>query len=120
MLSTAQVVKIRKAIESQYDSICTVKVKREFEKSNSATGFSEATVFENEPCHLQYTNTGPASPDNAVANISQQIRLFLSPDREIPSGSKITVNSVDFKLSGAVAKYKTHQEIELDLWDRWP
>ena len=119
MLSAVQVVKVRKAFESMYDSICTVKVRQEYEKPNKATGFREVAVLEDEPCHLQYTNAGPAESGDASTSISQQIRLFLSPDKEIPAGSKIIVNLTAFKLSGVPAKYKTHQEIELKLWDRW-
>lgn len=120
MLSTAQVVKARKAFGKMYGSTCTVKIRQQYEKPNGATGFTEVAVLEEEPCHLDYTNTAPAAQGEAVAVNSQQIRLFLSPDREIPAGSKIIVDSVEFKRSGVSAKYETHQEIELELWDRWP
>lgn len=124
MLSAVQMVKVQRAIESMYDSMCTVKIKQEYEKPNGETGFRDVTVLENEPCHLKYMNAGPADSGDASASISQQIKLFLSPDKEILAGSKITVFSAGFersyKFSGVSRGYETHQEIELELDDRWP
>lgn len=119
MLSKNQVVKVRKAFETMYDSTCTVVVHEEYEKPNGSTGFRDVTVVENEPCHLKYSSVSDAVQGDAVATVSQEIRLFISPDVEIHAGSKITVNSVNYTHSGVVAKYATHQEIVLKLWEKW-
>ena len=119
MLSENQVVKVRNAIETMYDSKCTVVIKEKYEKENGSTGFREVTILEDEPCKLQYTGVSDAVQGDAVATVSQEIRLFVRPDVEILAGSKITVNSVDYTHSGVVAKYATHQEIVLKLLDRW-
>ena len=119
MLSSNQVVRVRKALESLYDSKCTVVVHEEYEKPNGTTGFRDVTILEDEPCHLQYSSVSDAVQGDAVATVSQEIRLFLRPDVEIHPGSKITVNSVNYTHSGVVAKYAAHQEIVLKLWDRW-
>lgn len=118
MLSANQVVKVRKAIETMYDSRCTVVVHEEYEKDNGSTGFRDTVTLENEPCHLQYSSVSEATQGGA-ASVSQKIRLFVRPDVEILAGSKITVNSVNYAHSGVVAKYCTHQEIVLSLWDGW-
>ena len=102
-----------------YDSICTVVVHEEYEKPNGSTGFRDVTTLEDEPCLLQYTGVGAATQGDAVATVVQEIRLFISPDVEIPAGSKITVNSTSYTHSGASAKYATHQEIVLKLWEKW-
>ena len=112
-------VKVRKAFETMYDSTCTVIVHEEYERENGSTGFYDVIVLKDAPCHLQYTGVKAAEQGDAVATVSQEIRLFISPDVEILAGSKITVNSVDYTHSGVVAKYATHQEIVLKLWDRW-
>ena len=119
MLPQNQVVKVRKAIETMYDSKCTVIIRQEYEKDNGAIGFRETPIFEDEPCHLQYTAVSSAEQGDTVATVSQEIRLFISPDKEIPTSSKIIVNSVNYTSSGVVAKYHTHQEIVLKLWERW-
>ena len=119
MLSENQVVKVRKAFETMYDSVCTVVVQEEYEKENGTTCHRSVTILEDVPCHLQYSSVSDASQDDAVATVSQEIRLFISPDEEIPAGSKITVNSVNYTHSGVVAKYATHQEIVLRLQERW-
>ena len=102
-----------------YDSTCTVVVQEEYEKENGSTGHRLVTILEDAPCHLQYKSVSDATQDDAVATVSQEIRLFVNPDEEIPAGSKITVNFVDYTHSGVVAKYATHQEIVLRLLDRW-
>ena len=119
MLSQNQVVKVRKAFEKMYDSKCTVIVHEEYEKDNGSSGFHDVTVLEDEPCKVQYSSVKAATQDTAVATVSQEIRLFISPDVEIPTGSKIIANSVNYTHSGVVAKYQTHQEIVMTLWDGW-
>ncbi len=119
MLSENQVVKVRKAIETMYDSTCTVVIHEEYEKPNGSTGFHEVTKLEDAPCHVQYTSVPATEHGDAVASVSQEIRFFISPDEEIPAGSKIVVNSVEYAHSGVVAKYATHQEIVLKLWKKW-
>ena len=119
MLSKNQVVKVRNVIESTYDSKCTVIVHEEYEKPNGSTGFREVTILEDGPCRIQYSGVKAAEQGTVMAIVSQEIRLFISPDVEIPAGSKIVVNSVNYTHSGVSAKYTTHQEIVLTLWDRW-
>ena len=119
MLSKNQVVRVRKAIETMYDSKCTVIVHEEYERENGSTGFQDVTVLEDEPCHVQYSSVKAAEQGAVMATVSQEIRLFISPDVEIPAGSKIVADSVNYTHSGVVAKYPTHQEIVLTLWDRW-
>lgn len=119
MLSQNQILKVRKAFETMYDSKCTVIVHEEYEKENGSTGFHNITILEDEPCHIQYSSVSDAVQGDAVATVSQEIRLFVRPDVEISAGSKITVNSVNYTHSGVVAKYATHQEIVLKLMDRW-
>lgn len=118
MLSANQVVKVRKAIETMYDSVCTAIVHEEYEKPNGATGFRDAILLEEEPCRIDFNCISASDQGEAVASVSQEIRLFISPDVEIPAGSKIIANSVDYAHSGVAAKYATHQEIILKLWEK--
>lgn len=114
---------VRAAIESLYDGKCTVTVRQEYEKDNGSTGFMDAVILEDEPCRLSFKNTSSTKEGEVAATVSQVTELFISPEVDIPSGSKITVTqngeSIDYAKSGVKAKYETHQEIVLNLWEKW-
>lgn len=79
-------------------------------------------VIFDKPCRLSFTSAVTAT-DGAVAEVSQKVKLFCSPDFEIREGSKITVTqngiTTAYKRSGVPSMYATHQEILLDLFERW-
>ena len=114
---------VRGAIELLYNGTCTVTVHQEYEKDNGSTGFKEAVILENEPCLLSFSNKAASVEGDAAASVSQVTELYISPDVDIPPGSKITVTqngvTTDYTRSGASAKYAAHQTIILDLWKRW-
>ena len=114
---------VRSAIESLYDGKCTVTVQKEYEKANGSVGFQPVVILEDEPCHLSFNSTSSAKGDDVAASVSQVTELFIAPEVDIPPGSKITVTqngeSVDYAKSGVRSKYETHQQIILELWERW-
>ena len=116
-------VKVRTAIESLYDGKCTVTVQQEYTKDNGSTGFQEVVLIEDEPCRLSFSNTSSTKEGEVAASVSQVTELFIRPDVDIPPGSRITVThhgeTVDYAKSGVKAKYDTHQQIVLQLWERW-
>lgn len=116
-------VKVRAAIESLYEGKCTVTVQEEYTKDNSSTGFQEVVLIEDEPCRLSFSNTSSTKEGEVAASVSQVTELFIRPDVDIPPGSRITVTqngeTVDYAKSGVKAKYDTHQQIVLQLWERW-
>ena len=125
MLPKTNLVKkrVRKAIELLYDDTCTVTVKQEYEKDNSANGFNEVVVLENEPCHLSFSSATSTKEGEVAATVSQVTELFISPDVDIPPGSKITVThngtTTDYTRSGKSDLYNSHQQIILELWKGW-
>ena len=114
---------MRKAIESMYEDTCDViehqKVKDPVTKK---TGFSDVPVLLAQPCRISY-KTIPATGDGNTASVTQEIKLFISPDVEIKAGSKIEVThkgkTTPYSRSSKSAEYETHQEITLVLFDRW-
>ena len=114
---------VRMAIESLYNGTCTVTVRQEYEKANGATDFKNVVAIENEPCHLSFSGKLATKEGEAAASVLQTTALFLSPDVDIPPGSRITVTqngvTADYTRSGEAAKYGSHQEIILELWERW-
>lgn len=122
MLSTNQVVKNRKAIESMYSGKCTITGSQEITKDNGATGFEPMEICTDEPCRLSFgtsrTQTGEAATETA-----QEAKLFLAPEINVPAGSRVVVtqNNItrEYKLSTIPAVYSTHQEIVFSAKDRW-
>lgn len=114
---------MRKAIEAMYKDTCDViEHQKVTDPVTKKTGFADATVLMAEPCRLSYKSI-PATGDGNTASVSQEIKLFISPDVTIKEGSKIIVThkgvAEAFKRSSKAATYDTHQEITLELFDRW-
>ncbi|MBY0122157.1 hypothetical protein [Bacillus sp. S/N-304-OC-R1] len=112
---------VRRAIESMYDSTCTVK---EFQSVRDPvtqiTSKKEIVVLENQPCKLSYEKQMAASNTSAPAIIAQSTKLFLAPEITVKAGSKIIVTknskSTEYSRSGEPAVYTNHQEIMLELF----
>lgn len=80
-------------------------------------------VAEDEPCRVSFSAAPAASDTDGVAAQTQSVKLFCSPDMRIEPGSRITVTrgeiSTAYAMSGVPAMYKYHQEINLELFERW-
>lgn len=114
----------RQAIESTYTGLCTI-IEYHYEK-NSVTKISnktEVTVFDSVPCRLSFESLNTAGKTETAAGITQGVKLFLSPDITVNSGSKIIVkqNGVTtvYCASGVPAVYPTHCEVPLELFRGW-
>ena len=113
----------RKAIESMYIGTCDViehqKVKDSVTKK---TGFTDTIVLLSQPCRVSF-KSNPTTGDGSAASVTQEIKLFISPDITIKDGSKIEVTqnglTKAYTNSGEPAIYETHQEITLKLFERW-
>lgn len=123
MLSKAQMVKAKKALETLYDGICTITEHHKIKNENKSTGFVDVVVLENQPCRLSYKTIDATSAGESVASVSQTIKVFLPPDIEVKPGSKLTITqngvTVDYKCSGQPAIYSAHQEVILELFEGW-
>jgi hypothetical protein len=114
----------RKAIELLYEHTCTTfeyqKVKDDVTKQ---TKLQEVIVLEEQPCKLSYSTIKSTTQTESAATLSQVIKLFISPDITINPGSKIVVThngiTTSYKNSGVPAIYSSHQEIMLELFERW-
>lgn len=116
--------KARKAIESTYDGIATVtEHKKETNTDSHLTNYEDEIVLKNQPCRLSFENITTTKQGEQAASVTQVTKLFVSPNVSIKPGSKITVTqsglTTDYTYSGVPAVYPTHQEIMLDLFERW-
>lgn len=113
---------VRQAIERLYKGLCSVRVKvSSVNKETGETVFTEKVVLTEQPCRLSFSSRNSSSKDDGYNTVSQSVVLFIAPEIEIPSGSKITVTqngkTTDYCRSGESAVYSSHQEIALELFE---
>jgi hypothetical protein len=115
------ITKVRKDIEKLYFDTCNIyEYRNVVNRDDYTTNMEEVLVHENVPCKLSYIST--AHTRDGLSDTQYQItKLFINPDIEIKSGSKIVVTrtgvSTVYKNSGAPARHINHQEIDLLLED---
>ena len=113
----------RAVIEETYVGICTVRVQKKIQKENKSTGFVEEVALENQPCRIIYKSVRAAGESEPAAEVGQNIKLLIAPEVTIPAGSRITVTqngmTRDYSRTGISAVYVTHQEITLELFERY-
>lgn len=117
-------IKARRAIESLYTGICNVIVYDDVtDPETHLTEKDEVVVFENIPCKLSFERVNSNVSSETYSEKGQGVKLFVNPELVVPPGSKIVVeqnNVVNaYKLSGEPAVYASHQEIPLELFERW-
>lgn len=114
----------RKAVESLYKGLCTVKVWQEVEDPvTHATTHKEVTLLSDQRCKLSYEKQTSTTPIGGPAVIAQTTKLFIAPELDIPAGSKIIVTqhgkTTEYARSGEAAVYMDQQEIQLELFERY-
>ncbi|MCM1561743.1 MAG: hypothetical protein NC123_19745 [Butyrivibrio sp.] len=114
----------RKAIESTYEGVLMVTEHQKVtDEKTRLTDYQDVVVLVDQPCHLSFETLKSAVQTDSAAAVIQTIKLFVSPDITIRAGSKITVTqagvTTDYICSGIPAVYETHQEIMLELFERW-
>lgn len=111
----------RKALERMWKDRCSVFVKAKItDPSTKLTDFQEKPLFEDQPCKLSFETLKATSGDETPV-VTQVVKLFLSPDVEVPAGSKIVItrfNTLErkftFSHSGLPGVFTDHQEILLE------
>ncbi|MFY0521302.1 hypothetical protein ACOMCU_26280 [Lysinibacillus sp. UGB7] len=101
-----------------------MKVWREVEDPiTHATTHKEVTLFTNQKCKLSFEKQTSTTPTGGPALIAQTTKLFIAPELDIPAGSKIIVTqhnkTTEYARSGEPAIYTDHQEIQLELFERY-
>lgn len=116
-----RVLKIAKmAQERFYEDTCTIyRYEKEKDSQTHITSSQQVLACKDQPCRISFSSI-PATSDIQTADaLSQSIKLFLSPDVLVKSGSRILVTHAGtitaYKNSSMPAVYVTHQEINLEL-----
>jgi hypothetical protein len=114
----------RAAVEMTYTDICSisgyVSVKDE---ETGITSKVEKNISDGIPCRLSYEKTDTANQQTGAAERTLVTKLFLAPETEVKAGSKITITSNGvtraYCMSGEPAIYADHQEVMLQMFERW-
>jgi hypothetical protein len=114
----------RKAIESLYDSTCTViEYPQLKDPVTKKTANQEVTVHQDKACRLSYSGNKSTDQTESANSLTQVIKVFIAPELDVKAGSKFVITgrgqSVEYKNSGVPAVYDTHQEIVLELFKGW-
>lgn len=120
----SNVESVRNAIESTYIGSCDiiehVKSKNEKTKQNE---YTEKVAYSQKKCRISFKTISNTNQTTTTNNSTQIVKLFIAPELQIKKGSKIIVTqngkTIEYKNSGEPAVYETHQEIVLELFDRW-
>ena len=114
----------RKALESTYEGVATVvEYKKVMNEETKLIELGEVVVLEEQTCKLSFSKLEATKQSDSSASVTQVTKIFISPDITINPGSKITITqtgvTTDYTCSGVPAVYPTHQEIMLELFERW-
>lgn len=117
-------VKAKSALTQLYDDVCTIYINEPvLDEATGITEYKETAKHKNVPCRISFGSAASAAADELAPEIQQQITLFLAPGVDVPAGCKISVTregkTVDYSRSGEPSVYKTHQEIKLELFERY-
>jgi hypothetical protein len=106
-----------------YDGVADVSEWVKVKDKNGAISQREKIIVKDQPCHLSFENVTTVDQTTSAAHVTQTVKLFVAPDLNIKPGAKITVKQADitsvYMHSGKAAVYDTHQEIMLDLFERY-
>ena len=105
----------------------TVTVRKPYKRANKSTGFREFISIRNEPCKVSFSDNIAfnllADSDGVASPRKKVVKLICSPDLDIPAGSKISIThhgqTIDYTHSSQPSVFTHHQEILLDIFEKW-
>ena len=113
-------LKAKMAIEKLYEDTCNIYTYEKITETNTGITRQVKKIYlENISCRVSFSNF-PSTTDDEQAKLTQSIKLFLPSDILIKAGSYVSICRqgliTDYVCSGKPAMYKTHQEINLELY----
>lgn len=114
-------LKAKMAIEKLYEDTCNIYTYEKITEANTGITRQVKKIYlENISCRVSFSNF-PSTTDDEQAKLTQSIKLFLPSDILIKAGSYVSICRqgliTDYVCSGKPAIYKTHQEINLELYN---
>lgn len=113
-------LKAKMALEKLYEDTCNIYTYEKITDVNTGiTRQIKKIYLKNISCRMSFSNF-PSTTDDEQAKLTQSIKLFLPSDILIKAGSYVSICRqgliTDYVCSGKPAIYKTHQEINLELY----
>lgn len=114
-------LKAKMALEKLYEDTCNIYTYEKITDVNTGiTRQIKKIYLKNVSCRMSFSNF-PSTTDDEQAKLTQSIKLFLPSDILIKAGSYVSTCrqglTTDYVCSGKPAIYKTHQEINLELYN---
>lgn len=117
---------VRIALERLWKDRCSIFVQEEItDPVTHLTDFEEKPLLQDQPCKLSF-ETLTSTDGDETATVQQAVKLFLSPDVNVPAGCKIVVTrpndlerTCTYTRSGEPGIFSNHQEIMLELFKGW-
>lgn len=114
----------RRAVEVTYRGSCNIYEYQTVKNSETKISSKEQIlVNENIPCKLSFENLSVAGTGNGAAQKAIVAKLFIAPEIEIKAGSKLEITqdgiTQEYAKSGEPGRFPSHQEIMLNLCERW-
>ena len=111
-------------VSRRYKDVCAVyEFVQTVNGRNHITSKAEKKKYDNVPCRLSFNSSAVTAKQNLANAVTQQIKLFLSPDLQIDSGSKIVVThegrQTAYRACSEPKIYPSHQELELEIAKEW-
>ena len=114
----------RSSVEATYRGICNIYEYQTVKNPETKISSQEPVlVNENIPCKLSFENLSVAGTGEGAAQRSIVAKLFIAPEVEIKAGSKLVITqdeiTKEYAKSGEPGIFPSHQEIMLNLFERW-
>lgn len=105
----------------------TVSVRAAYRRANGSESFRKKVIIRDAPCKISYSDAvaynQTAQPDEKANAVEQIVKVFCSPRYEIPAGSEIEIShngrAIACRCSGQPAVFTDHQEIRVEVDDKW-
>lgn len=115
---------MREKIEQTYEDSCSVYEQTDvFDKKTKVKKGKKVAILEDEPCRLSFSRLEAGEKADPASAPSQTAKLFISPDIDIKTGCVLEIKhkgrTYEYERSGQPAVYSSHQEIVLQLRERW-
>ncbi len=115
---------MREKIEQTYEDSCSVYEQKDvFDEKTKVKKGKRVATLEDEPCRLSFSRLEAGEKADPASAPSQTAKLFISPDIDIKTGCVLEIKHkgriYEYERSGQPAVYSSHQEIVLQLRERW-
>lgn len=114
----------KQAQQSLYNDTCTIyRFDTITDEETHLTKESKVVFSKDIRCRISFSSISSAGNARTADGVAQSIKLFLDPEIVVPAGCIIAVTrqgqTTEYERSGVPSFYRTHQEVPLELSQRY-